>query len=219
MTNLTKLYVRDKLPQMAKSILIADDHAFTLQGMQLALSSMPGFTLLEPVHSGVEAIKRARKEKPDIAILDYAMPDASGLEVFHEIRRWSPDTRCLFLTGNSTPAILAQLLASGAHGVFLKSTAISVIHDAILQISVGQFVHGEDVTRLAAQATGIETLTQREIEVLSGIAKGLSNPGIASTLSISPKTVESHRASLMRKLEVRSTAALLVRAMRLGLVN
>ena len=204
---------------MAKTILIADDHAFTLDGMQRALSAVDGFELLDPVSGGLAAIARAKALRPDIAVLDFMMPDATGLEVMFEIRRWSPDTRCVIITGNSAPAVLARLVESGVHGLFLKAMAPAEICAGIEAVAAGGTVVPAEVLRLADQSQDVPRLSDRETEVLFGVAKGQTNAEIADALSISPKTVESHRALLMKKLGVRSTASLLVTAIRLGLID
>lgn len=203
---------------MSKTVLIADDHAFTLDGMQRALSAA-GLKVLEPVAGGLAAIARAKTLQPDVAVLDFAMPDATGLEVTFEIRRWSPGTRCAILTGNTGPGPLARLIAADLDGLFLKSMPPAAVVAGIVRVAAGETVIAEEARRLAAASAEAPRLSERETEVLYGIAKGRTNAQIAAVLSISPKTVESHRGLLMKKLGVRSTAALLVTAIRLGLVD
>lgn len=197
------------------SVLVADDHALSAEGLQRRLQRLPGVEVLPPVHGGLAAIAAARASRPTLAILDYAMPGANGLEVMVEIRRWSPETRCCILTGNSSPSVLSSL--GTAEGLFLKSTDPDRICEGVLRVAAGERVRGPG---LPDEAEGNDrALSRRERQVLEGIAEGLTNPGIAERLSLSVKTVESHRASLMRKLEVHSTASLLVRAVRDGLIE
>ncbi len=201
---------------MPLSIIIADDHGFTLFGMQRMLADLPAFDVLGVTGSGIEAIALCRQHKPDIALLDFSMPDATGLEVYAEIKRWSPDTRTAILTGTVTPSAWEKIAAAGVQGIFLKNQDLSEICDGLIQIGAGHSLYAPEVReRLDRTAKG-PLLSDREREVLYGIARGLTNSSIAKELSISPKTVESHRSSLMRKIRVHSTAELVVSAFRDG---
>jgi DNA-binding NarL/FixJ family response regulator len=197
------------------SVLIADDHAVSSVGLQQLLAAQPGVVVLDPVSNGLDAVAAARLSQPDVAVLDYAMPGLNGMETMLEIRRWSPDTRVVILTGSRSNVLMSSLLAAGVDGLLLKSTPPSDIVASILAVSRGQRVIGPEIETDSAD----EVMTPREHQVLACIAEGLTNPGMAERLSISVKTVESHRASLMRKLGVNSTASLLVRAMRDGLID
>lgn len=201
---------------MPLSIIIADDHGFTLFGMQRMLADLPAFDVLGVTGSGLEAIALCRRHKPDIALLDFSMPDATGLEVYAEIKRWSPDTHTAILTGNVTPSAWEKIAAAGVQGIFLKTQELSEICDGLIQIGDGHAVYAPEVWERLDRATKGPLLSDREREVLYGIARGLTNSSIAKELSISPKTVESHRASLMRKIRVHSTAELVVSAFRDG---
>lgn len=200
---------------MNATVLIADDHGFTLEGMQRAVGETDGLCVVGVASCGIEAIGLARRLEPDLAVLDFQMPDATGLEVVAEIARWSPGTRCAIVTGVTRPAVLTQIARAGVPGLFLKGASPQEICAGLVRVAQGATVLPEG---LDMAASGPE-LSPREREVLQGIARGLTNAGIAEDLSISPKTVESHRASLMRKLGVHSTAALLARAVRDDLVS
>ena len=206
---------------MAVRVLIAEDHAFTLEGMQHALAARPGIEVCAVARGGVAAIAQARLHQPDVALLDFAMPDATGLEVFVEITRWSPGTRCIIVTGNGSPAVLAQIAAAGVDGLFTKACPIDAVVDGIHRVGKGGQVVSPGARRLMAQAVaeGQERLTSRERQVLQGIARGLSNAAMAEALGISPKTVDSHRTSLMRKLDANSAPALVLGAIRRGLID
>ncbi|MEC3860465.1 response regulator transcription factor [Mesobacterium sp. TK19101] len=192
-------------------VLIADDHALSAAGLQRALDSR-GFDVLPPCLSGIEAIALANAEKPDLAVLDYHMPGASGVEALFEIRRWSPGTRVAILTGQAAPGLLATLEAAGPDGLFLKSSDPDALVDGLQKVLAGETVVA------TGRSAEVGTLSPRELQVLRCIADGHSNPAIAEHLSISVKTVESHRASIMRKLGVNSIARLLVHAIRQGLL-
>ena len=202
---------------MPTTVVIADDHAFTADGIAAALTEMAGFEVVGVAHNGIEAIMLIKKHRPDCAVLDLTMPGANGLEVFIEARRWSPQTRIAIVTGNPSPAMFAQLVESGIDGIFLKNAAPETICAGIRDMARGKRVIAAEVrTAIGAGKTG---LTAREIEVLHGIARGLSNAQIAEALGISPKTIDSHRTTLMRKMGVHSTATLLVRALKDGLID
>lgn len=191
----------------------------TAEGTRAAIASMNGFDVVGIVTNGIEAIAAVKRLKPDCAVLDIAMPGASGLEVLIEARRWSPQTRIAIVTGSPSAGIFRQLVDAGAQGIFLKSSSVEELRDGIRDVASGRKVVGAGVENILAEASGNSELSRRETEVLQCIARGLSNPGIAEQLGISPKTVDTHRTSLMRKLGAHSTATLLVRAIRDGLID
>jgi DNA-binding NarL/FixJ family response regulator len=198
-----------------KTVLIADDHAVSSSGLQQLLTAEPAFEVLPPVADGMEAVVLAKSAQPDLAILDYAMPRMTGLEAMREIRRWSPNTRVGILTGNLSPGLIASLLEAGVDGLWVKTTSPRILLDGLRRLAAGDRVIAPDLP-----ATDDATaLSPRELQVLACIADGLTNDATAGRLSISAKTVESHRTSLMRKLGVRSTASLIVQAMRQGLID
>ena len=177
---------------------------------------MEGFSVVGQAGNGIDAISLIKRLSPDLAVLDMSMPGANGLETFLEARRWSPDTRFALLTGNPSPALFTQATEAGIDGILVKNQPPEEICEAIASIAHGQKVFAG----LAGETgTGTPELTAREIEVLQCLARGMSNAGTAGQLGISPKTVDSHRTNLMKKLEVHSTAALLVKAMKLGLLD
>ncbi len=160
-----------------------------------------------------------KQHQPDCAVLDYVMPGATGLEVMLEARRWSPKTRFVVITGTPAASTIRSLLSAGINGLFVKTTAPQDICDGIEQVLQGRDVIAQELQAMADHLDTDLSLTAREQEVLIAIARGQSNPKISELLGISPKTVDSHRTSLMRKLGVNSTAALLVRAMKNGLID
>lgn len=147
------------------------------------------------------------------------MPGANGLEVFLESRRWSPETRFILLTGSTTAGTLSTLVENGIHGIALKDSTEAEIVDMVRQVLAGKTVIGASAKRLLATPSETVSLTDRELSVLQAIARGHTNGSAAESLGISPKTVDSHRTSLMRKFSVSSTASLLVAAVRAGLVD
>ena len=204
---------------MPMTVVIADDHAFTVAGISAALTEMAEFDVVGVAHNGIEAIMLIKKHRPTCAVLDLTMPGANGLEVFIEAKRWSPGTRTAIVTGNPSPAIFAQLVEAGVDGIFLKNSSPEDICAGIRDVARGRKMITSEIVRVAKAARGTAGLTAREIEVLHGIARGLSNKHIADALGLSSKTVDSHRTTLLRKMGVHSTATLLVRALRDGLID
>ncbi|WP_164743062.1 response regulator transcription factor [Mesorhizobium sp. Z1-4] len=204
---------------MPVSVLIAEDHALTGLGTRAAVDAMFGFEVVESVANGIEAIAAIKRHKPDCAVLDLVMPGASGLEVLIEARRWSPQTRMVVITGSPSAAVFRQLVDNGVDGIFLKSAPIEELCQGLSEVVAGRRVIARGASVILARSDAGSGLSRREIEVLQSIARGLSNSGIADRLGISPKTVDRHRTNLMRKLKVHSTATLLVRAMRDGLID
>ncbi len=147
------------------------------------------------------------------------MPGANGLEVFLESKRWSPQTRFVLLTGSATPATITMLVEAGIHGVSLKDSTEIEIVDLVRQVCAGKTVIGASAERVMQSPAGNIPVTDRELAVLQAIARGHTNASAAESLGVSPKTIDSHRTSLMRKFEVSSTASLLVAAVRAGLLD
>ncbi|MFD0915537.1 response regulator [Pseudahrensia aquimaris] len=202
-----------------RKIVIADDHPFTSAGMAAALGALEGFIVVGVASNGIDAIAAIKRFKPDCAVLDFSMPGASGIDVAVEGQRWSPDTRIAFVTGTSSAATFREMLESGASGLFVKSMNPDDICKGIARVADGHIVICKEAKTVLDCDTGTNSLTLREMEVLRCIARGLSNSATSQHLGISIKTVDSHRTNLMRKLSVNSTATLLVRAMRDGLID
>jgi DNA-binding NarL/FixJ family response regulator len=203
---------------LQKTIVIADDHAFTASGMVTALEKDGRCKVLGTASNGIEAIAMIKKHAPDCAVLDLAMPGANGIEVMLECRRWSPGTRIAVLTGSNSPSIFQELQKAGVNGIFIKNSPPEDTCQGIYDVALGKQIFGAGVEKLLDAAAQSEKMTPRELEVLIGLSKGLTNQGIAERLGVSPKTVDSHRTTLMRKMGVNSVATLLVKAMRDGLI-
>lgn len=204
---------------MRKRVLIADDHAFVSWGLAKALSVLDDVDIVGTVTNGIDAIVDIRKSKPDCAILDYNMPGANGLEVFLESKRWSPRTRFVLLTGSVSAPTIVKLIEAGIHGVSLKDGSETDIVELVRQVLAGRTAIGASARRLAETPGQTVPVTDRELAVLQAIARGHTNASAAELLGVSPKTVDSHRTSLMRKFAVNSTAALLLSAVRAGLLD
>ncbi|MEM6661450.1 MAG: response regulator transcription factor [Pseudomonadota bacterium] len=204
---------------MTHTVLIADDHALIRRGMRDAITALPGVQVVGTVADGITAVAETRRLMPDLIVLDMSMPGLSGIEAFAEIRRWSPDTKVAIVTGNPTAALFVELEKAGVDGLFVKSCPIDELCNGLLNVLTGRRVVSEDARALLDVAEGAAGLSVRELQVLQGVGEGLNNTAIAERLTISPKTVDKHRTSLMRKLDVSTSAALIVKAAREGLVD
>lgn len=199
--------------------VIADDHALVRAGIKEILGATGRVEVVAQAENGLEAISMVRQHKPDLLTLDIAMPYAQGIEIFGEVRRWSPDTRIVIFTGLTATGLLSELVAAGVDGLFMKRGDPAHLEDGIRLILRGAKVISPDVLELLEdKETNIE-LTDRERQILSLIATGCSNKEIAERLGVSLKTVDNHRTNLMRKLDVHSVAELLSYALREGLLD
>ncbi len=206
---------------MVIRVLVAADHAFTREGLQHALQASGFVEVCATVSGGVGAIAEARRHRPDVVLLDCAMPDADGLEVLAEIARRAPETRCILLTGSGSPELLARIVAAGVAGLFTTGCPVETVLDGILRVARGErvvSVAAREILRAAPPAAQ-PAFSARERQVLHGIVRGQTNGEIAAALALSPKTIDSHRMSLMRKLEVNNAAALVLAAIRSGLID
>ena len=202
-----------------KTVVIADDHTFSAEGLKAALEATGRFTVCNIINNGIDAIATIKTIKPDFAILDYSMPDANGLEVFIESKRWAPDTKYSVLTGAFSPQTLFEFYKKGIDGLFTKNAAPDIICQGLCDIADGKRVILKEAQDVIDQFEIDYDLTKRELEVLQCLAKGFNNKDIAHALGVSIKTIDSHRTSLLRKMNVNSTAALLVQSMRRGLID
>lgn len=204
---------------MARSAIIADDHEIVRRAMKDILAEIDDLEVVAEADNGIETIALVKSHRPDLLLLDAAMPLARGVEVFADSRRWSPDTRVAVVTGFTSTGMLSDWMAAGVDGLFLKSCPPEEMKRGFETILAGGQYVSEAVEQKIAQASDGPEITTREREVLALIASGEQNARIAERLCISPKTVEKHRASLMAKLGVNSVSGLLVHALREGLLD
>lgn len=206
-------------PPASQTVIIADDHEIVRNGMRDLVASLPGAEVVAVAQDGLETVALARKLKPALLVLDVGLPLANGAEVYAEVRRWSPETRVAVFTGFTAANMLADWVASGVEGLFLKSCDEAELREGLtILLAGGRYVAKEALERLEGAPT-TERFTPREREVLSLIAAGLTTTQIGDRLCISPKTAEKHRASLMEKFGVNSVAALLSKAFKEGLLD
>lgn len=204
--------------------VIADDHAIVRGGLVHALSTPgviepDGLEVLAEAENGLEAISETRKHKPDLLFLDVQMPFAGGLEVVLEIRRWSPSTRIVVLTGVTGAGLLRDLKNAKVEGLFSKADDNEELFKRLPGILRGQSYVAASLLDILAAGDDTEALTARELQILNLILRGQSNKEMAETLGISPKTVDKHRTSMMQKLGVHSVPQLVAHALKEGLID
>jgi DNA-binding NarL/FixJ family response regulator len=210
-----------------RSILVADDHEVVRRGIRALLEAHPEWRICGEAETGPETIAKVRELRPDLVLLDLTMPQMDGLEVIPEIQRVSPETKILVLTMHDSGEIATRVLAAGASGLVLKSEAGRDLLLAISAISRDQPFLSPAVTRLilgqlaktSEPAPLLAQLTARELEVLKLLALGGSNKRVAAALEISVKTVEVHRASIMRKLHLQTYSDLIQFAIRQQIIE
>ncbi|MCX2948651.1 response regulator [Lentzea sp. NEAU-D7] len=214
---------------MTVRILLADDHALVRRGVRMILDNEPDLEVVGEAGDGAEAISMARREKPDLAILDIAMPRLTGLQAARELSRLLPDLRILMLTMYDNEQYFFEALKAGASGYVLKSVADRDLVEACRSAMRGEpFLYPGAVNSLirnyldrAGEGGGLpaKAITDREEEILKLVAEGHSSKEIADMLVISVKTVERHRANLLQKLGLRDRLELTRYAIRAGLVE
>ena len=206
-------------------ILIADDHEVVRSGLRRILLSQPNWEVVAEAADGKDAISKATETKPDIAILDYSLPRINGMEATRQIRARLPKTEVLIFTMHDSEALIQELLKAGARGYLLKTDATRYLIAAIELLALHRPFFTAKVseqlldTFLAQPEREVSALTNRERGVVQLIAEGHTNKQIAHILSISLKTVETHRSAIMRKLSLSSSAGLVRYAIRNRLVE
>lgn len=212
-------------------ILVADDHMTFRRGLRALIASQPGIEVCCEASTGLEAMRQVRKEKPDLVVLDLTMPEMNGLEVTRAIREEFPETHVLILTIHFSEELARQVFRAGALGYVLKSDAESDVMAAIdhvrhrqpfftsqLAASMMQSFVQSDKEGVAVSDERLP-LTPREIEVVQLLAEGNSNKAVADALSVSTRTVESHRNHIMHKMNFASFSELVKFAVRHNLVE
>jgi DNA-binding NarL/FixJ family response regulator len=208
------------------SILIADDHAVVRAGLRTLLESRPNWEICAEAADGRDAVEKAAKHKPRIAILDIGMPLLNGVESTRQIRKASPSTEILILTMHESDDLVQQVVEAGARGYILKDEADRVLLDAVQALSQHKSFFSTRVSEAAATPDASDNakssrsrLTPREREILQLLAEGKSNKEVANLLSISVNTAEAHRANIMLKLDFHSLAELVMYAVRNNIIQ
>jgi DNA-binding NarL/FixJ family response regulator len=209
-------------------ILLADDHLLVRSGVRALLGAVLGMEVVAEASDGEEALKLADLHDPDIAVLDIAMKGMNGLEAARRFRQQRPKMKMLMLSMYGSEEYVMQALNAGANGYLLKDSASSELERAIRQVMQGDayldsHISRESVSqymkRAAESGTTVDQLTPRQRQILQMIAEGRNTKEIAYRLGISAKTVETHRAQLMERLDIRDVPGLTRYAIRVGLTT
>ncbi|MCO4098742.1 response regulator [Gemmatimonas sp.] len=208
-------------------VLIADDHALVREGLRYVLDADPLIEVVAEASNGRLAVELALEHTPDVVVLDITMPEETGLKAAARLRELLPATRVLLLSMHDQSEYVREGMRIGTHGYLLKDSAGEELRAAIRAVHAGGTFFSPAVVRRFSTADAVaerspaaqlEQLTPRERDVLAGVARGLTNKAIAAELGISRRTVEAHRESLMRKLEIHSVAGLTRFALEAGMV-
>jgi len=212
-------------------VLIVDDHALVRAGLRSLLERMTGVVVVAEAGDGREALRLARDIKPDVVLMDIAMPDLNGLDATARLVKETPEAAVVILSMHATKAYVVAALRAGASGYVLKNAPVEEMERAIRAVARGEKYLTPAISTQVIESlktTGAKgeqatqapesPLTSRQREILQLIAEGRGTREIAERLHLSVKTVETHRAHLMTRLQVRDTAGLVRAAIRLGLV-
>jgi RNA polymerase sigma factor (sigma-70 family) len=218
-------------------VLLADDHDILRQGLKMLLSMQQEMQVVGEARTGREAVAMAQELMPDVVVMDITMPDMDGLEACQVIRSQQPATQVLMLTMHESEEYFLQALRMGAAGYLVKKAAPSDLQMAINSIAQGgaflypglakalirSYIasptpHEDEIVHTSSLAQALKVLTPREIEILRLVAEGRTNQEIADQLTLSIKTVQTHRANVMEKLDLRDITHLVRFAVRHGLI-
>ncbi len=198
------------------SVLIADDHTLVRELWTLMLNSQPDMEVVAACSSGEEAIEKAKELRPDVVTMDINLPGINGIEATGQIRRFSPASKILGVSLHSQPAYAKRMMQKGALGYVTKNSTSSEMIEAIKEVAKGKKFICEEIKKNLCDAvigeetanTGFHSLSAREIECIELIRQGFISKEIACTMQISNKTVEVHRYNILKKLNLKNTAAL-----------
>ena len=197
---------------------IVDDHAVVREGIRRVLESDPGMLVIAEAADGDAALLMVERDAPDVLVIDVAMPGRTGLAVAAELARRGVSTRTLMLSMHDEPQYIREAKRAGARGYLLKDSPPAVLRNAVFAVHHGDLVYPPGVGEDTGRVSPLDRLTHREREVLHRIASGDTNKEIAARFGISPRTVETHRESLMEKLSIHTVAGLTRLAMEEGLL-
>jgi DNA-binding NarL/FixJ family response regulator len=214
---------------MTIRVLLVDDNNLFRQGLSALISANDDFTVIADLRGGKEAVQASLNDSPDVVVMDIMLAGVNGLETVAQIKRRQPQVKIVMLTAFKTEDYVREALRVGADGYVLKDATIDELYMALRYVSQGKKYLSPDVSghvvqsflnpqANGAKASRLEMLTPRERSILQLIAEGRTNRTAAEFLSVSPKTVEKHRATLMHKLGLRNAAELTLVAVELGLI-
>jgi two-component system invasion response regulator UvrY len=211
------------------TILIVDDHTLVRETWSFILNTDPRFSVIAESGSGEEAVELSKKLRPDIVIMDINLPGINGIEATQQIRKFSPASRILGVSLHTQPTYARKMIQKGAMGYVTKNSSREEMFKAIIEIHNGNKYICDEIKNIQSEQVingddsqiGLNSLSQREIEIISFIKKGNSSREIGDALHISVKTVEVHRYNILKKLSLKNAAALVnfVNNSELGIEN
>jgi len=211
-------------------ILLADDHTVMRKGLRLLLESQPEFSVVAEAADGRQAVERAEATQPDVAVIDIAMPNLSGIEAAQRMAAALPHVAIVILSMHSDEGYVLRALKAGAKGYLLKDSAEGDLIEAIKAVHQGKTFFSPEISKMLVEdymqeirtrgaEDSYDLLTSREREIFQLLAERKSNKEIAQALNLSPYTVETHRRNLQEKLNLHSLAELILYAVRKGLIS
>ncbi|MBP0600518.1 response regulator transcription factor [Herbaspirillum sp. LeCh32-8] len=213
---------------MLTRIMLADDHALVRSGIKALLAAMQGVEVVGEASDGAEVIEMIGQLKPDLVVMDIAMKGMNGLEALRRLRGDYPTTRFLMLSMYGSEEYVMQALNAGANGYLFKDSAATELEKALYEVKHGRQYLDSHISRealdnymkrVAQNGTPVEVLTPRQREILQLIAEGNNTKEIAYQLNVSAKTIETHRAQLMERLDIRDVPGLVRYAIRTGIAT
>ena len=212
-------------------ILLADDHALIPRGAREVLQSQQGWRVVGEAGNGIEAVEKAKRLKPDVAVVDISMPELDGVQVTRQIRETVPNTKVLVLTMHDSDQVVESALDAGAHGYVLKSDLTACLVKAVKDVFAGRRSLTPKVSEIVVKGflkarsdnqqegrVGTQP-TSRQLEIIRLLAEGKINKEIGCQLGIAVRTVEAHRANIMQKLGFQSLADIIQYALRQGIIS
>jgi DNA-binding NarL/FixJ family response regulator len=212
---------------MTVTILLVDDHPMIRQGLRNLLGDVSDFQVVGEASDGLEALREIELKKPDVLVIDIMMPNLNGLGVLVQIQKLSPGTQAIVFSMQSAEVYVLEAMRAGAAGYILKDTGPGEIVKAIYSVMGGNRYLSEQLSvwleenslRVDGMPVDLQqTLTMREREIIQMVAEGQSSNQIGSKIGISPRTVEIHRSNLMKKLNLKNQAELILYAIKHGII-
>ncbi|MCP1477155.1 DNA-binding NarL/FixJ family response regulator [Pseudomonas sp. EB276 TE3739] len=216
---------------MTCNLLLVDDHSLIRAGVRALVLDIPGYAVIGEANDGSQLLEMVEQLSPDIVLLDISMRETGGLEALQRLKRVRPQSKVLILSMHTDPALIMQALESGAHGYLLKDTTATELEHALdalrnneryLSPAIAHTVINQALTRNQKNQPDIadsHNLTARQLEILRLIVRGKSTREIANGLGLSVKTVETHRAQIMKRLQIYDVAGLVLFAVREQIIS